>query len=89
MHGNILSLTCYKAKYNVQFIGFLICNSVNSISYRIIKFFIKLTGHDLTNYDIDKTMQNQYSDPQLLSIDHGLTYPSLFLQIWFSNWRVH
>ena len=89
MHGNILSLTCYKAKYNVQFIGFLICNSVNSISYRIIKFFIKLTGHDLTNYDIDKAMQNQYSDPQLLSIDHGLAYPSLFLQIWFSNWRGH
>ena len=89
MHGNILSLTCYKAKYNVQFIGFLICNSVNSISYRIIKFFIELTGHDLTNYDIDKTMQNQCSDPQLLSIDHDLTYPSLFLQLWFSNWRVH
>lgn len=54
MHESILGLTCYNAKYNVQFMEFLICNSVNYVFSGIIKLFIKLTRHDLTNYHIHK-----------------------------------
>lgn len=55
VHEYIFGFTCCHAKHNVQFIGFLMCDSVNYRFYRIIKLFIKLIGRDLMKYHIHKS----------------------------------
>lgn len=85
MHESILGLTCYNAKYNGQFMEFLICNSVNYMFSGIIKLFIKLTRHDLTNYHIHKHNAESILCPSAVTDQSWLNITSFFLQWQFPN----